>query len=75
MNLFDIENKVVLVTGGGGVLGGSMAEYLLKNGAIVIILHYKKDTVDATVERMSAISKKVDGYVCNVTDEKSLQQV
>lgn len=75
MNLFDIENKVVLVTGGGGVLGGSMAEYLLQNGAIVVILHYKKDTVDATVERMSAISKKVDGYVCNVTDEKSLQQV
>ncbi|WP_100612923.1 SDR family oxidoreductase [Confluentibacter lentus] len=75
MNLFDIENKVVLVTGGGGVLGGSMAEYLLKNGAIVIILHYKKDTVDETVKRMSSISKKVDGFVCNVTDEKSLQEV
>src|SRR5690606_21653007 len=75
MNLFDIENKVVIVTGGGGVLGGSMAEYLLKNGAIVIILHYKKDTVDATVKRMSVISKKVDGYVCNVVEEQSLQQV
>lgn len=74
MNLFNLENKVALVTGGGGVLGGSMAEYLLRQGAIVIILHYKKDTVDETVARMQSISKKVDGFVCNVVDEHSLQE-
>ena len=75
MNSFDISDKVALVTGGGGVLGGSMAEYLLENGAIAIILHYKQKTVDETIKRMSAISKKVDGFVCDVTDEKSLQEV
>ena len=75
MNLFSLKNKVVLVTGGGGVLGGSMAEYLLKHDATVIILHYKKDTVDETVKRMASISSKVDGYVCNVVEEKSLQVV
>jgi NAD(P)-dependent dehydrogenase (short-subunit alcohol dehydrogenase family) len=73
MNLFDIEDKVVLITGGGGVLGGSMAEYLLEKGAIVIILHYKQDTVDATVKKLQFISKKVDGYVCDVVDEASLK--
>lgn len=31
MNLFNVENKVILITGGG--LGGNMAGYLLKNGA------------------------------------------
>lgn len=75
MNLFSVENKVVLVTGGGGVLGGSMAEYLLENGATVIILHYKQGTIDDTVKRMQSISNKVDGFVCNVVDEKSLQEV
>ncbi|WP_370478551.1 SDR family NAD(P)-dependent oxidoreductase [Tamlana flava] len=75
MNLFDISDKVALVTGGGGVLGGSMAEYLLENGAIAIILHYKQKTVDETVKRVSAISKKVDGYVCDVTDKESVQEV
>ncbi len=74
MNLFDLKDKVALVTGGGGVLGGSMAEYLLANGATVIILHYKEKTVQETVERMSAISNKVDGYVCNVVEEESTQQ-
>ncbi|MEN3322251.1 SDR family NAD(P)-dependent oxidoreductase [Mariniflexile soesokkakense] len=75
MSLFSLENKVVLVTGGGGVLGGSMATYLLEQGATVIILHYKQDTVDETVKRMQSISNKVDGYVCNVVEEKSLQEV
>ncbi|UKM65015.2 SDR family oxidoreductase [Flavobacteriaceae bacterium GSB9] len=74
MNLFDLKDKVALVTGGGGVLGGSMAEYLLLNGARVIILHYKEKTVDETVQRMASISNKVDGFVCNVVEEKSVQE-
>ncbi len=71
MNLFNLEGKIVLVTGGGGVLGGSMAEYLLENGATVIILHYKQDTVDNTVKRMQSINNKVDGFVCNVVKKPS----
>ncbi|MFL1011916.1 SDR family oxidoreductase [Flavisericum labens] len=74
MNLFDLKDKVVLVTGGGGVLGGSMAEYLLQNEAKVIILHYKEKTVTETVQRMSAISNNVDGFVCNVVEEESVQK-
>ena len=31
MNLFSIENKVILITGGGGILGGEMASYLLRS--------------------------------------------
>ncbi|KJD31393.1 D-mannonate oxidoreductase [Tamlana nanhaiensis] len=73
MSLFNLNNKVALVTGGGGVLGGSMAEYLLQQGATVIILHYKEQTVTETVERMSAISTKVDGFVCNVVEKESMQ--
>ncbi|MFV0541295.1 MAG: SDR family NAD(P)-dependent oxidoreductase [Aestuariibaculum sp.] len=75
MNLFNIKDKVILITGGGGVLGGSMAEYLLQNDAQVIILHYKQHTIDETIKRLSAITKKVDGFVCNVVEEKSVQSV
>ncbi|WP_369692151.1 SDR family NAD(P)-dependent oxidoreductase [Formosa haliotis] len=55
MNLFNLKDKVVLVTGAGGVLGGSMAEYLLANEATVIVLHYKQKTVEATVKKLRAI--------------------
>lgn len=75
MNLFDLKNKVILVTGGGGILGRSMAEYLLKNDARVLILHYKNDTVKETVKSLQSISSQVDGFVCNVIDEESLQHV
>jgi NAD(P)-dependent dehydrogenase (short-subunit alcohol dehydrogenase family) len=74
MNLFDIENKVILLTGGCGTLGGGLAEYLLKNKAIVVLLHYKEEPLLATLNEFKKISDKVDGYVCNVVDEKSLQE-
>lgn len=75
MNLFKVENKVILITGGGGVLGGQMAEYLLTNGATVVILDYKDEIVNAAIEKLKKVSKKVAGYVCNALDENSLQEV
>ncbi len=75
MNLFDLENKVILVTGGCGVLGGGIAKYLLENNAIVILLHYKEEPLLSTVNELKKISKKVEGYVCNVVEEDSLQEV
>ena len=75
MNLFDIENKVILLTVGCGILGGGIAEYLLENNAIVILLHYKEEPLLATVSNLKKISQKVEGYICNVVEEKSLQEV
>jgi NAD(P)-dependent dehydrogenase (short-subunit alcohol dehydrogenase family) len=75
MNLFNIENKVILITGGCGVLGGGIAKYLLENKAIVILLHYKAAPLLATVNDFKKISEKVEGYLCNVVEEKSLQEV
>jgi len=75
MDLFNVDNKVILITGGGGILGGSMAEYLISNGATVVILDYKEEIVDTAVESLKKISNKVAGYVCDVLDEKNLQAV
>tara|TARA_R110002050_G_scaffold100580_1_gene208102 strand:- start:31842 stop:32657 length:816 start_codon:yes stop_codon:yes gene_type:complete len=75
MNLFDIANKVILITGGGGILGGEMAHYLLNNGATVVILGHKDDSVDAAIARLKKISDKVSGFVCDVLDEAMLKQV
>jgi len=44
MNLFDLTQKTILLTGGCGVLGGGIAKYLLENKATVILLHYKEAT-------------------------------
>ncbi|MBU2996676.1 SDR family oxidoreductase [Cellulophaga baltica] len=75
MNLFDIKNKVIVITGGGGVLGGEMATYLLANGAFVIILGHRDTTVNSGLEKLKKISDNVSGYVCNALDETSLKEV
>lgn len=73
MNLFNLEGKVILVTGGCGILGGAIATYLLENNATVILLHYKKAPLHEVVEKFKKISNNVAGFVCNVVEEKSLQ--
>ncbi len=75
MGLFNLENKIIVITGGAGVLGGSMAEYLLRHNAKVIILHYKEESLVKTVNVLKKISKLVDGFVCNVLDEANLENV
>ncbi len=74
MNLFNLKDKVVLITGACGVLGGEMARYLLTQQATVAILHYKKEALTSTVEELRQISNKVTGYICNVVDESSLKR-
>ncbi len=75
MNLFNLENKVILVTGGCGILGGAIAKYLLEQKATVILLHYKEKPLLEKLESLRVISKNIDGYVCNVVEDKSLKEV
>ena len=75
MKLFNIENKVILITGGCGVLGGGIAKYLLENNATVILLHYKEAPLKIIVNELKRINEKVEGYLCNVVQEKSLEKV
>ena len=75
MNLFNLEHKVILITGGCGTLGGGIAKYLLENKATVILLHYKEAPLLGTISDLKKISKKVDGHVCNVVEKESLEVV
>lgn len=47
-NLFDISGYVVVITGGTGILGSTIAKYLATQGARVVILGRKED-VGATI--------------------------
>ena len=75
MELFNIKNKIIVITGGGGVLGGKMASYLLENEATVVILDYKTDIVNSAIERLQKVCTNVFGFVCNVMEESSLQDI
>lgn len=74
-NLFDINDKVIVITGAGGILGGATAEYLLSQGAHVVYLDLHEATVNSAVERVGEKYDKVSGYACNVLDEAAVNDV
>ena len=73
--LFDIRDKVIVVTGAAGVLAGGTAEYLLKQGAVVVFLDLNRQRLDEALEKAKEISGKVFGYVCNVLDQDQVKAV
>lgn len=54
MNLFDIKDKVVVITGGTGVLGACISEYLAAQGCKVVVMGRRKSEGDAIVEKIKA---------------------
>ena len=75
-SLFDLEDRVIVVTGAAGVLAGGTARYLLSQGAKVVMLDLKQEVVDQIVaDAKATISPKVSGYACNVLDRGILESV
>lgn len=50
--LFSLEGKVAVITGGGGVLGGCVALSLANDGVKIVILDRRQEVVDAKVKEI-----------------------
>lgn len=72
---FSIRDKVAVITGAGGVLGGSIAKSFLQAGARVVALDIRQEQLDTRLADLRTTSSEVIGFVCNVLDIKSLQEV
>ncbi len=75
INLFDISEKVIIITGGTGVLGGSMAAYLINAGAFVVILGLSPERTQQRVTELKQISSNVIGISGSVLDKQNLEKV
>lgn len=71
--MFELKGKVVIITGGAGVLGGAMAAGLAKAGAKVGILSRTKSKVDQKVKEIKKNGGKAIALVADVLDEKRLK--
>jgi len=75
---FDISGKVAVVTGGTGVLGGSIAASLLAEGVRVVIIGRSKDKVEQKIRMLKENhfgDDKLLGFSCDVLDLNQLQTV
>ena len=73
--LFNLKNKIAVLTGGGGILAGEMAAGLLKAGAKVILLDINEKKLNQKIENLQSDGYQAHGYKCNVLDKENLKQV
>lgn len=73
--LYSIKDKVAVISGGGGVLGSNIAKHFLKAGAKVVIIDIRQEPLDAKLAEFKEISEHCVGYIGNVLDKESLENV
>ena len=74
MNLFDIKDKVVVITGGTGVLGRAIAAHLAEEGAKVVILGRKAEVGNAQVEEIRSKGGEAMFLTTDVMDRAKLEK-
>lgn len=73
-NLFSVKDKVVVITGGTGVLGKAIAAHLAEEGAKVVILGRKAEVGNKVVDEIKAKGGEAMFLVTNVLDAAVLEQ-
>lgn len=73
-NLFCVKGKVVLITGGCGILGSDMAQYLAKQGCKVVILDKVEDKGKKLVAKIKADGGEAMFLVTDVLKKEILEQ-
>lgn len=71
--LFSVKDKVVAITGAGGVLCGTMAMHLAKAGAKVVVLDLNEDAAKKMAEEIKAENGTALAVKCNVLEKETLE--
>ena len=74
MSEFSLKDKVIIVTGGTGILGNSFVDAIVEAGGAVGILGRKKDVAEERAEAINKKGGKALGLVADVMDEKQLNE-
>jgi NAD(P)-dependent dehydrogenase (short-subunit alcohol dehydrogenase family) len=70
---FSLDKRVVVITGGAGLLGSKHAEAVAEAGGIPILLDINQAPLDAAVAKLGKVyGVNALGLVCNITDKKQV---
>ena len=72
-NLFDLSEKVIVITGGGGVLGSEMALGLAAAGATIVVLGRTLEPLQKVVDRIKGAGGKAMAVSCDVLDKGKVE--
>lgn len=74
MDLFDIKGRVIIITGGYGVLGSSMARCLAKAGAHVVIVGRNEEKGKALADELSVSGTEALFCQADVLEREKLEK-
>lgn len=73
-DMFNIKNKVVVITGGGGVLCSALSRGLASAGAMVAVLDILDDAAKKVTELILSEGGRAVPICCNVLDKTSVEK-
>ena len=68
-------DKVIVITGAGGVLCSSFAEHLAQQGAKVALLDLNEEAAQKVADRITANGGVAKAYKCNCLDKVNIEEV
>ena len=71
--LFDVNGKVIVITGGGGVLCGAMATTLAEAGAKIAVLDIDETAAAEVADEIRTSQGQAIAVKCDVLDKESLE--
>jgi gluconate 5-dehydrogenase len=73
-DMFKLDGKIVIVTGGAGGIGEALAMGLAIHGATVVVSSRNPQAIDAVAKNITAAcGREAIAIACDVTDEQSVQ--
>ena len=73
MNTFNLKNKIAVITGGTGVLGGNAANSLAAAGVKIVIIGRNQKLVDEKATSIINNGIEAIGIAADILDKKSMQ--
>lgn len=73
-DLFSVDGKVAVITGGTGVLGSCIGKYLATQGAKVVLMGRRRDEGEKIVEEITAAGGKAMFLVTDVMNPEVVQR-
>lgn len=74
-NILQLEDKVVLITGGSRGLGLVLARQLAQQGAHIVICVRRQDELDKAVEQVRAQGGRISAFQCDVADKAAVEKM